>query len=82
MRTRRANTGLRRQGRQTATQLVSLAELTAAHAAKNDSEDRPVQVVVHPENLARLQEEAAGDGAFEADGQDLPRRRELHARPC
>lgn len=49
-------------------EVVSLHQLIASYIAKEQSDDPPVQVVVHPNNLARLLEESGDEHPFERDG--------------
>ncbi len=47
---------------------VSLHQLIAQHIRKTQSDDPPVQVVVHPDNVARLLGESGDEHPFERDG--------------
>ena len=47
---------------------ISLHELIAQHVRKSQSNDPPVQVVVHPDNVGRLLEESGDEHPFERDG--------------
>jgi hypothetical protein len=48
--------------------IVTLHELIAAHGTLMRSDDPPVQLVVHPDNIAPLLEESGDEVPFEGDG--------------